>query len=262
MTETPMISAHRSGAENDLARENKLETLHRAAELGCDFIEFDVHATADGHFVLNHDEFIREGALTHQLREMTLSRIRELLPDVTTLAECLDAIKGHANAHVDLKFTSPEDAYHHPESTLEVRATEVVLQEMGADGCIITTLEDRSVLAVRDWADSMGINLLVGLSLGRDLSGAGAVQKLKVRLSELFPAQRIRNCRANLLVANKDLARLTLHRFAARRGIPLLVWTVDEEADLTFWLGKPDTWLVTTNFPKRALRLRHEAAGG
>jgi len=81
-------------------------------------------------------------------------------------------------------------------------------------------------------------------------------EKAKTRLREIFPARRFKSCHANLVVTNKSLARLTLARFAHKRKLPLLVWTVDKDQELGFWLNNSDAWLVTTSFPKRALEIR------
>jgi glycerophosphoryl diester phosphodiesterase len=101
-----------------------------------------------------------------------------------------------------------------------VAATQQALEILGAGQFIITTLEDRSVRAVRDWADGVGVDLLVGLSLGRDTAEMSLVEAVRTRLSEFFPAARIRGSRANLVVCHQRIA-----------------------------------WLVTTNYPERAIGL-------
>jgi glycerophosphoryl diester phosphodiesterase len=50
---TPFVIAHR-GASWDLP-ENTLAAFERAIEVGADFVEFDVHARADGELVVCHD---------------------------------------------------------------------------------------------------------------------------------------------------------------------------------------------------------------
>jgi glycerophosphoryl diester phosphodiesterase len=50
---TPLVIAHR-GASWDVP-ENTLPAFERAIEVGADFVEFDVHARADGELVVCHD---------------------------------------------------------------------------------------------------------------------------------------------------------------------------------------------------------------
>ena len=75
-------------------------------------------------------------------------------------------------------------------------------------------------------------------------------------LEELFPGGRLRRSDATLIVCQKDLARAWIARWARRRRLPLLVWTVDEPAELRRWLADSRTWAVTTDHPRTALALR------
>ena len=78
----PLVIAHR-GASWDLP-ENTLPAFQRAIELGADFVEFDVHASADGTLVVAHDR--PDG--------------RSVLP---TVAEVLDLCRGRIGVMVELK---------------------------------------------------------------------------------------------------------------------------------------------------------------
>ncbi|MET0953553.1 MAG: hypothetical protein ABWX57_09710 [Aeromicrobium sp.] len=54
-------------------------------------------------------------------------------------------------------------------------------------------------------------------------------------------------------MSHKTVARLTLRSYARRRRLPLLVWTVDSPSELEQWMNDPAVWMVTTNYPARAL---------
>jgi glycerophosphoryl diester phosphodiesterase len=56
-----------------------------------------------------------------------------------------------------------------------------------------------------------------------------------------------------VVVAHRHVARWTLRSYARRRGLPLLVWTVDRPSELATWMNDPAVWMVTTNYPERAL---------
>ncbi len=86
------------------------------------------------------------------------------------------------------------------------------------------------------------------------------VRQVRTRWSELRPHLRLSGSRANLVVAKHTLARLGVAAYARRRGLPLLVWTVDTERSLRYWMRPGRAWLVTSNRPEVALRTRERVA--
>ena len=236
----PLISAHRCGAAGWPELDNTRAGLERALGLGAEYVEFDVQCQSDGALVLGHDAGSESDG------------------EACSLEAALGILAGHARAHIDLKFTSPPALYRTPERTHEARAAQTAQAIMGDGAFIITSLEDRSVRAVREWAEAAGITLPVGLSLGRGLSEVPWSAWARVRAGELAPARRVAASRANLIAANHRLARASLTRWCSRHELPLLVWTVDEPAGLRRWLGDPRVWLVTTNQPQLAARIRFE----
>jgi glycerophosphoryl diester phosphodiesterase len=215
-----------------------LAALEESVALGVDYIEFDVWRREDGTFVVAHDPAHDVG----------------LAYDTV-----LSAIGTRALAHIDLKFVSPGEAYGAGEAW-EVDAARRAVETLGQDRMIVTTGHDRGVRAVRDWGDAQGLELRVGLSLGRSVRRLSLLRRIDVRRSELLPAVRIRESRANLVVAHHTLARLGVAAFARRRSLPLLVWTVDTPRGLLYWLRPGRAWLVTTNQPGLALRVRKDVS--
>ncbi len=236
-----LISAHRC-----LSR----EALDAAIHLGVDYVEFDVQRCLDGVFVVSHDARVPLGD-DHlvPISSLTASQLQLLTGPVTRYEDVLTRLAGRARALIDLKFTSP-DGQHEVDA---VRRAEEVL---GQEHMVVTTLHDDGVRAVRDWSDDQGLELLVGLSLGRSVRGLPWWRQVRVRVSELLPRLRYRDSRANVVVAKHTLARFGVAWFARRQGLPLLVWTVDTEDSLRYWMRPGRCWLVTTNYPEVALRLR------
>lgn len=251
-----MVSAHRGGAGERTHLENTRMAMEEALELGVDFVEFDVQRCGDGTFILFHDDHVVSESGAVMLSEISFADFKKYASNFMLYDDALHLLRGKAKAHIDFKFTSPSALYVDPASTYEVKAAERAVDIIGVDEMIVTTLEDRSVKAVRAWSKSLFPDLLVGLSLGRAGDGLSKWELIKMRLSEIFPARRMKHCDANLVVANHKLADKSLYRWSRRRGIPLLVWTVDGEKALTKWLTKDDVWLVTTNFPADAMRIR------
>lgn len=239
-----LISAHRAGAGDLGYEQNGLRAIEHSLAVGADYVELDVRVTADGEFVVSHDE----------------PSDAPLASWVLTLDAALAALQGRGRLHLDLKLVSPADAYETPEQTLEVAVVRRSVAALGAENLIVTTLEDRAVVAVRRWAEADHPDLLVGLSLGRGRESSWW-RTLRTLLSELFPGRRFRDSAPNLVVAHRRLARLTVGALARRRGLPLVVWTVDEPRALRYWLSPGRAWLVTTNVPAIAVRIRSELEG-
>lgn len=225
-----LVSAHRGGAGGDHALENTVAAVESAIAAGCDYVEFDVQVTADGRAVLAHDA-PADGD------EDALSPVE--------LDDVLEAIAGRIRAHVDLKFRGEEAA-----------VVERILARIPVADVIITTAEDASVRRIRRWARDRHPGLLVGLSSSPRAHDGRRRTRWAVLTASFFPRLRVRLSGANLVVAHRTVARLWLRSYARRRGLPLVVWTVDEPAELTRWMNDPATWIVTTNYPARAFAAR------
>ena len=210
---------------------------------------------ADGTFVVAHDT-VAVGDHRLPVSSLTPPQLEVLAGIVVRYDDVLARIAGRTRAHLDLKFTSPDEAY--PDPGRRTRSPPYA----GRSSCsatgylLVTTHDDEAVRAVRDWADAEGHDLLVGLSLGRSVRGLPWHKQVRVRLSELLPRLRYQESRANLVVAKHILARFGVAAFARRRHLPLLVWTVDTEKSLRYWLRPGRAWLVTTNQPGQAMKVR------
>jgi glycerophosphoryl diester phosphodiesterase len=209
---------------------------YRAAiAAGADMIEVDARLAGDGEFVAAHDETIGG----RRVAQLTAAGVTELtegsVPAVREVVEL--AAQAGVEVMLDLKDIGCEPAL-----------VELACSLLPPERFVISTLEDVSVGRIsRDRPD-----IRVGLSLGR---GAPA-NRLRTRLSELFPMRRARACGARFLSVNEQLAGLGVIRQASRAGTPAFVWTVDDPAKLSRWLGDGRVEGVITNTPAQAVRLR------
>lgn len=235
------ISAHRGGTED--VQPNTLEAYRQSVSMEADYVEFDVRRTGDGRLVVFHDEHAPSG---EPVASMTLGDLRvQVGHDIPEIEQVMDSVRGLSVCQIDLK----EVGY---EQDVVKRALDIV----GPGGFIITTLEDQSVRAIKDSFPEVR----VGLSLGRDMSGSSLIQTIRVRMTELFPARRVRACRADFLSIHKQLALLTGLRFCARRSLGAFVWTVNDDKELLRMLHDDRVECVITDRPGRAQLLRE--AGG
>jgi glycerophosphoryl diester phosphodiesterase len=93
--------AHRGFTKN--FPDNTLEAFRAAIELGADGIEFDVHETADNHFIIFHDSKV-EG---QEIAKMTLAQIQSVRLagkyKIPTLEETLDLCRNRLKMLVEIK---------------------------------------------------------------------------------------------------------------------------------------------------------------
>lgn len=98
---TPQIIAHR-GASRERP-ENTLVAFQRAAELGADAVELDVHRTSDGVVVVHHDPLLADG---REIRGVTAGQVASLRvrgEPIPTLEAVLVAVGGSLAVYCELK---------------------------------------------------------------------------------------------------------------------------------------------------------------
>jgi glycerophosphoryl diester phosphodiesterase len=217
-----LVSAHRGGAGDD-GVQNSLEAVEAAIDLGCDFVEVDLRRDRHARLVVSHDA---PG------------------DDSAPFDAVVDLVAGRAGLHLDLKIT---------EGALEV--VDAVVDRIGVGNLVVTSADDGLVRALVTRAEERGSGLLVGLSTSRR-PAAGRIDRWWTHVASWFPRTRMRLSGATVVASHHVLARRWLRTWARRRGLPLLVWTVDDPVALGFWVNDPDTWMVTTNHPARALEAR------
>ena len=252
-----LISAHRGGFEGDTRVENTPEAIAKSIGLGVDYVEIDVQRTSDGVFVIAHDDYFPNNPRM-LISSNSFTTLLNENPMLLTLTQALSMMKGKVGAHIDLKFSSVSAADDWEESLVRL-----VLDILGDSDFILTSLEDSSILRMRNFLDSLGCSqILVGLSLGRDIAHMNLMRRLKIRTSELLPGRRLRKSRANLVVVNYKLAKISVLSWAKRAELPVLIWTVDESQDIDYFLAESQVWMITTNFPRLALERRNLRSRG
>lgn len=233
------ISAHKGGSEKFPG--GTLEAYAHAAETGADYVEFDIRPTGDGELVVFHDPYLPQGealAATSYARTCALAGY-----EVPRVADVMKLIAGKAAGHLDLKAAGGE-----------VAIIELALDILGPGNFIATTLEDKSVAAIKARFPQVS----TALSLGRNLKMVPRSQWARTRLSELFPLRRIRACGADRAAVNWQLAAAGVLGQCHRKGISTLVWTVDEDKQLRRWLADSRVAVLVTNRPAQAVALRAE----
>ena len=110
---TTDVIAHRGGG--DLSTENTVESIRAAIEAGATASEIDVQRTADGHYVIFHDNTLKRLCNDPRtIQELTLEEIKKLriiAPDghqvrIATLEEILNTAKDEIKLYIELKGKS------------------------------------------------------------------------------------------------------------------------------------------------------------
>ncbi len=100
------VIAHRGASAHE--PENTIRAFLRAAELGADMVELDVHLSADGVPMVIHDERLERSTDGHGLvNERTRAELQRLDAGkgerIPTFAEVLEAVRGKLGLYVELK---------------------------------------------------------------------------------------------------------------------------------------------------------------
>ena len=207
---------HRGAAA--LAPENSLEAIALAVELGCDLVEFDVHAL-DGALVVVHDR-------------------PQAAHDLPSLDDVLEFLRGTpADVHLDLKARGAE-----PAVAAALRRHGVV------DRTVVSSFRAATLRALNGVEPA----LRLGKTYPQDRTGltknpifhppARVVVKalkraLPHRIGALLRSARDHRRRDHLPVEHR------------RRGAPVLVWTVDDP-EVVPWLDRLGVDGVVTNDPR------------
>jgi glycerophosphoryl diester phosphodiesterase len=232
----PLISAHRGGT--GAGGIGAAERYRRAIELGVDFVEFDVRRSLDEVMLICHDPLTTSG---HAICEREYGALtQELAGEALTLDELLALTAGRVGLHLDLKEAGYETA--------------VVEAALGA--CRLQDLVITSGDAVVKTIKERHPQVRAGLSLGEELHGISPWIAAGTRLSELFPARRLRACHADFVAVHRQLAQLSVLRYCERAAIPAWVWTVDEEPEIARFMKDSRVTTLITNRPDIALRIR------
>jgi glycerophosphoryl diester phosphodiesterase len=223
----PLVAAHRGGA--GLWPENSLLAFRNALALGVDFLEFDVHLTADGEVVVLHDATLdRTTTGRGPVREATLAALASLRlrardgrvtnEPIPTLAQVLDlAAPTRVGVLPEVKAGADGRAYPGIE--------EKVLALLSARGLLaratVQAFAPATLRRLRELAPGVRTMLLVG--------------RARVERERAIPATPVQwavEVGATDLGIDHRLVDRTVVETARKASVGLAVWTVNDEADI------------------------------
>jgi glycerophosphoryl diester phosphodiesterase len=246
----PLLAAHRGGS--NLWPENSLLAFRKALALGADYLETDVHLTADGEVVVIHDPTLdRTTTGSGALRDTRLADLAGVhlkardgtVTDepVPTLAALLDLLATSSRAQLLLEIKVGADRT--PYAGIEAKALGLVRARGLTDRVIVMAFEAPTVVRVR--ALDAGIRTALLVSKAR-LAREGAAPSDSVRWTTDVGARYV-----GIEHAALDAATVTAAR---RASVAVAAWTVNDETSMRRMIDLGVDVLITDQ-PDVALRL-------
>lgn len=227
-----------------------MQACRDALTAKADYVELDVRRTADAELVAFHDSRTRQGRVLAQLGYAQLCDLAGY--EVPKVADVLAAIKGRARAHLDLKETGDEE-----------QLVRLALDVLGPGEFIITSPDDASVAIIRSrFPAAADVPVALTLRVGGLTPGPGSKGTPQALLSELRPWSRLRACGADWVAVDHRLALAGVVRQCRRRHLKVMVWTVNSDWELRYWLSRQRIDVLVTDRPARAVALRGRTADG
>jgi glycerophosphoryl diester phosphodiesterase len=117
----------------------------------------------------------------------------------------------------------------------------LALDRVRGERLVVTSFLDDALRAVRTAAPEIATGLVVG--------GRPSLARIRETISDLSPFGRLHAAGADFLAPNHHLDVVAIRARAASRGIPLLVWTVNEREKLdAALLDRRLLGVITDNF--------------
>ena len=216
----PLIFAHRGASR--AAPENTLPAFEAAIRLGADGVELDVQYSSDGAMVIFHNATLEKTSDgTGRVTAHTLSELRALDAGswfdpafagtrIPTLDEVLDLLKDKLLINIELKVLEALRSGLAADTVKSVRAYGM------ADRVVISSFNP---FALRQ-AKQAGPEIECALLLAHDLPGW------------MHWGVTRRYCRADGLHPDSAMVNEAYLARAHQLGMPVRVWTVDDEADM------------------------------
>lgn len=229
------VTAHRGHARR--APENTLIAIQKAIDSGADYVEVDVHQTADGVVALLHDRDLKRVAgVSRRLDELTYDEVQAFdvgswfdpafaAERVPTLQQAINLCRGRIKMNIELKVF---DSNHE----LARRVARVIQEQDFESECLVTSLNYQALLEVKQQNPRQRTGIIIAQALGD-------VSRLRVEILSV---------RANHL--SDDM----LHA-AHRNQMEVHAWTVNDANQMTRLIKRGVDNIITSD-PDLAIRVR------
>ncbi len=228
----PLVIAHQGG--DGLWPGNTLFAFQRAAELGADVMETDMHQTKDGVLVFSHDETVdRISNGTGRIKDMTFAALKQLdagyrwsrdggktfpyrgmgitYPSVVEVFEAMPEMR----FNIDMKQTDPPlyDAF-----------CQLIRSQTMEDRVVAASFHDTNITAFRQACP--GVTTAAAQNETRDFVLLNFIALPRI-VSPKYQAFQVPLERAGIPIVTRGFIRA-----AHERGVRVDVWTIDDAAEM------------------------------
>lgn len=224
--------AHRGASGH--APENTIAAFRMAVEMGAEMIEFDLHETKDGHFVVIHDETLKRTTGDRRgVEEVTLEELKSLDAGswfgrkyagekVPTLSEVCEHLPSDIPLNIEIKGVREGS---------EGRLLSLIKDYRREESVLISSFDHQVLFRIREKEERVPIGLLF-------------------RRKEKIVYERIsRFAASSLHLSTKSVTEDAVEK-THRRGISLYVYTVDRKREMKKFL-RMGVDGIFTNYPDR-----------
>jgi glycerophosphoryl diester phosphodiesterase len=224
----PYVVGHRGAA--GLLPENTLPGFEHALKLGCEYLEFDVHLSQDGHLVVIHDDTVdRTTNGSGPVANLPLAELRRLDAgngnQVPTLQEVLDLTRNRATLLCELKGPFTPDA-----------TARAVIGNGMQEQVIFTSFHFGRLARIKQ----INPALRIGATFGQNAPVDALEQAMALG--------------ASTVGINFQAMSVAFVKQARRYGLNLRAWNPDEEDDIQAMIDLDPTG-ISSNRPDRVLSL-------
>ena len=218
-----MIIGHRGAAGYE--PENTLLSFRRAVDIGVDWIEFDLHRSADGHLVVIHDETVDRTTNGHgRVRDMTLGQLKGLDAgkgqQIPTLQEVIDLARGRVRMIPEIK-----------QEGIELELLDVIDRNGIVNDCMVASFHGYSIRRCKEFNPT--------------LQTAAIFSHLPID----FKAEAL-DVMADVLFLRKDIVSQALVEECHKNGFNVNIWNEDTPDEIRKYAAMgPD--MMSSNYPDR-----------
>ncbi len=229
------VVAHR-GASGLVEFDNSIESFRKAIEIGADMVEFDVRRTKDGELIAFHDLSIEERKISELKYDEILEFSKKKGYKVPLVEEVIQLCEGKVGLDIELK-----------ERGYEEEVIELVREYLDYDEFLMKSFCDETVNRINEHDPDIKTGLLLGVE--------EPTNRIKTRLSELFPKRRLERCRADFVSPNHKLLKFFFLKRMRKAGFEVYVWTVNDIQMIRKLFEKSVTGIITDR-PDLALKYK------
>lgn len=232
LTARPLVIAHRGG--EGLWPSNTLYAFQKAAALGVDMLEMDVHASADGVLVVRHDDIVETTTDGHgEIRTKTLAELKTLDAGYTWTA---DGGKTYPFRGQGITIPTLEEVFAALPNlpiTLEIKQTEppitqalcdLIRRYHKADQIIVGSFHNDALDDFRRVCPEIATS-------GHQNDVRTFVYMAMARLAQLY-SPRAEALQVPRRFGNVEIITPHTVRSAHARGLNVQVWTVNEKVEM------------------------------